>query len=1154
MAQQFAGRWIVSPQDLIAEFECDHRTSLDFAVKTGELTAPVIEDAGLALLQQQGIAHEQARLDGLEPTLRVKRLGTPAYSLEAYEAAWHATKAAIDDEYDAIYQATLFTGDFVGFADFLVLARDEAGQVLRDASGVAIYEPVDTKSARSAKRSAVLQVGAYAEAMVRLGLPAPRQVHLWLAGDTDWSGPADKFIALAAEYRQRVEARLPDLGLAPDPSWAAPRESCARCRWSQWCDTGRRVSRDLSLVQGIRSTTRQRLLDSGLATIDEVASATDEQRPTRVSRDTFDRLRSQADIQIRGERAGEVLHEVIDAGLLASLPPRSPGDLWFDMEGDPYSGGGRGLEYMFGFGFLRAGTFDFDTTEAHDIATERTAFEDFIDVVMDRWSADPGMHVYHYADYERRTLLRLAQQHGTREAELDLLLRNGRLVDLYSLVRRSLRFSTESLSLKYIEAVYGVSHSGENVSTAMDSVIQFERAVALRSESRHDEAEQILAEIRSYNRLDCESTMKLDDWLRSIMPSGGQPSRDPIVDPDDASTVVDPHAPLVQALEAGLPADPTERTPHQQARALLAGALQFHPRERRPAWWQLFELIKAELDELSVASGVLVAERSDAGEWFLAPRARKQRREIVVASDHTDPRDVFDGGGPAFLLYEQAPDGVPSPADSLRGYHAADIESVDDEVVRIIEKSGIDDVTWSEPPIAVLPGAPYNTEPIRNAIAAAAQRVVAADGTVHEFPDSAWADLLCARPPTRSGPLPSTGDPIDDIVAALQTTDDSYLAVQGPPGTGKTHVGSRAVVRLAQAGWRIGIVAQSHAVVDNFLASVREADPSVPVGKEPQAGSDVRQPWHVRGKLHEWAAGIAGGYLIGGTAWTFSRPATQALELDLLVIDEAGQYSLPNAIANALAARRVLLLGDPQQLPQVSQAAHPDGVETSVLSHVAHSAATMPADRGYFLDRTYRMHPRLTLPVSVLQYEGKLGSAPVTSMRHLDGVPPGITPVSVAHQGNTTSSPEEAQEVLRIATDLIGRTWTGASNDTTHPPRLMTQDDVIVVAAYNAQVRLIRRTLAEAGLPDIKVGTVDKFQGREEVAVIVSMATSSAEELPRGLEFLLSPNRLNVAISRAQWAAFLVHSPTLRDIAPPSVEGMQRLGGFLQLVDPADAQ
>jgi len=266
------------------------------------------------------------------------------------------------------------------------------------------------------------------------------------------------------------------------------------------------------------------------------------------------------------------------------------------------------------------------------------------------------------------------------------------------------------------------------------------------------------------------------------------------------------------------------------------------------------------------------------------------------------------------------------------------------------------------------------------------------------------------------------------------------------------------------------------------------------------------------------------------------------------VIDEAGQFALPNALACARAAQRVLLLGDPQQLPHVSQAAHPEGIEVSVLAHVSDGAATLPDDRGYFLHETYRMHPQITERVSRLQYEGKLRSAPVTSLRHLAGIRPGVHPVEVAHDGNTTSSVEEAREVVRLARDLIGREWIGARDNTIAPPRPLTQDDLIVVAAYNAQVRVIRRALDEAGLSDIKVGTVDKFQGREEVAVIVSMATSSAEDLPRGIEFLLSPNRLNVAISRAQWASYIVHSPALRNVAPSTVIGLERLGGFLGLV------
>jgi uncharacterized protein len=225
------------------------------------------------------------------------------------------------------------------------------------------------------------------------------------------------------------------------------------------------------------------MVKAGVTTIDAMANATDEQRPKRVSASTFERLRAQATLQVQGERAGEILHELFDPKWL-TMPPRSAGDLWFDMEGDPYSGKD-GLEYMFGYGFLRSGVFDFASFEAHDVQSEKVAFEKFIDLVMARFTAYPDMHIYHYANYEMRTLQRLAQQHGTREAELDQILAAGLLVDLYSVVRKSLRFSTESLSIKYIEAVYGFSHDEEKVGTAMESVIEFEKALDLRALGDH---------------------------------------------------------------------------------------------------------------------------------------------------------------------------------------------------------------------------------------------------------------------------------------------------------------------------------------------------------------------------------------------------------------------------------------------------------------------------------------------------------------------------------------------------------------------------------------------------------------------------------------------------------------------------------------------
>ncbi|HET6672915.1 MAG TPA: DEAD/DEAH box helicase, partial [Agromyces sp.] len=267
--------------------------------------------------------------------------------------------------------------------------------------------------------------------------------------------------------------------------------------------------------------------------------------------------------------------------------------------------------------------------------------------------------------------------------------------------------------------------------------------------------------------------------------------------------------------------------------------------------------------------------------------------------------------------------------------------------------------------------------------------------------------------------------------------------------------------------------------------------------------------------------------------------------LDLLVIDEAGQFSLAATIAASVAARNLLLLGDPQQLPQVSQGNHPEPVDASALGWVADGYDVLPHEYGYFLAESRRMHPAVAAPVSRLSYEGELRSHPCASERSLDGVAPGLTPVPVDHSGNATSSPEEAAVIVELVGDLLGRHWVDATDATARP---LAQRDLIVVTPYNAQLTLVRSALDAAGYRDVPVGTVDKFQGQEAAVAIVSLAASSAAAAPRGVEFLLLKNRLNVAISRAKWAAYVVYSPGLLDTLPRTPEGVAQLSAFIRLV------
>ena len=395
---------------------------------------------------------------------------------------------------------------------------------------------------------------------------------------------------------------------------------------------------------------------------------------------------------------------------------------------------------------------------------------------------------------------------------------------------------------------------------------------------------------------------------------------------------------------------------------------------------------------------------------------------------------------------------------------------------------------------------------------------------------------------------------VDAVHAAVRALDHSYVAVQGPPGAGKTFLASHVIARLVAEGAKVGVVAQSHAVIENLMLACCARN-----------GFDVSRAVRLRGKsvtpdapwsevsdseLVELISG-AGGLLFGGTVWDYvSERRVPAGSLDVLVVDEAGQFSLTNTVAAARAARSVLLLGDPQQLPQVSTGVHPYPVDVSALGWLSDGAAALDSRFGYFLGESWRMDSALCERVSWLSYDGALASAAATAGRALQGVAPGVVSYPVEHAGCSVRSVQEAQAVVDCVRELLGREWVPAAGA---EPRPLAAEDCIVVAAYNAQVDCVREALIAAGLADssgagVRVGTVDKFQGQEAAVVLVSLASSRVDS-GRGAGFVLSPNRLNVAVSRGQWQAVLVHSPWVARSVPQDVEEVLALSGFAGLVE-----
>jgi predicted RecB family nuclease len=1127
-------RVVYSASDLAAAARCEYALLRSFDAKLGRGPAVAAEDELLARTATLGDEHEQRHLDELRERANVAIIGRPPYTVEGLTAAAEQTRRAVERRAPVIYQAAMFDGRFVGFADFLILESSEAGER---------YRLRDTKLARSVKVEALLQLAAYADTLTCAGVPVAGEVELVLGDGATAEYRVDELLPV---YRPRREAlqHLLDRHLTSGRPVSWDDEDVRACFRCPECTIQVRQHDDLLLVAGMRTSQRARLIDAGITTVAELAQH-DGEVPELSSR-TVAGLRAQARLQVRPRVDGKPPYEIADAQPLTLLPDPDKGDLFFDFEGDPLwtaDGTYWGLEYL--WGVLEVGGA-FRPLWAHDRANERQALIDFLELVRKRRKRYPKMHIYHYAAYEKSALLRLAGRYGVGEDEVDDLLRSGVLVDLYPLVRKSIRIGTENYSLKSLEPLYmGAELRTGDVTTATESITMYATFCELQADNRdwaRAEAANVLKQIEDYNRYDCRSTHRLRDWLikiaieSSVPPLGPQPVTDGVTVEDDDE---------IALTLAGFAGDGVaERTPQQTAVALYAAARGYHRREDKPFWWAHFDRLNNPVDEWGDTRDVFLADDATVvKDWHLpSSRARKQQRWVTL----TGTLEAGGLGRDVFALYHPpSPSGLSDNPDR-RAAGNAEIIDVDDPTipieVTICERESADG-SFAQLPFALTPRSIVSTKKLRESIDHAAGEVAAA---LPDLPDTAITDILLRRAPrSRSGaPLPQTGDTKADIVAALLDLDSSYVAVHGPPGTGKTYTAARIIARLVNDHqWRVGVVAQSHAVVENLFRDLIKADVDpARIGKK-DCPPDVGCQCIDKDDYANFVATHA-GCVIGGTAWDFANDARiDARSLDLLVIEEAGQFCLANTIAVARAARNLMLLGDPQQLPQVSQGHHPEPVDVSALGWLVDGRRTLPEEFGYFLDRSFRMHPSVCEPVSRLSYEGRLHSEETrTTARRLDGHAPGVRVLTVAHTGNSTSSPEEADAIVAETKRLLGTDWT--DEDGTGP---LGPEDVLIVAPYNAQVLLLQERFEAEKLSKVAVGTVDKFQGRQAPVVFVSMTASSADDVPRGISFLLNRNRLNVAVSRAKYLSIVVRSEALTDYLPGTPDRLIELGAFLAL-------
>ncbi len=566
---------------------------------------------------------------------------------------------------------------------------------------------------------------------------------------------------------------------------------------------------------------------------------------------------------------------------------------------------------------------------------------------------------------------------------------------------------------------------------------------------------------------------------------------------------------MIADLTKGVSDDLAEQSVEEHARWLIANMLEWHRREDKAGWWEYFRLIDLNdeelLDERGALSGLEFVERVEVIRTRVVDRYRFPPQETSIRED--DDLKTGDGEGFGEVV---AIDLADRTIDIKKHGKVRDLHPSSVFEHRIIRSTELADSLHR-----------LGRWIVENGVDSAGLYRAGRDLLLRKYPRLGLSTGLSPEP---------DGEEIVSVARRLALhLSESVLPIQGPPGAGKTYTGARMICELVRNGKKVGVTAVGHKVIRNLLDEVQDAaqkeslDISIvqKITGKVDKKSLIREVASNDKALEALADGEAS--VVGGTAWLWA-PEKAHQAVDVLFVDEAGQMSLADVLAVSQAAHSLVLLGDPQQLEQPQQGAHPQGTDASALEHILGGEPTMPPERGLFLSETWRLHPELCRFTSEVFYEDRLSShkgldvQTITGHSEISG--PGLYLAPVHHTGNQNASIEEAERVQTLVESLTKGDvrWT----DQKGIERPLSFDDILIVAPYNAHV-----TDISMRIPGAKVGTVDRFQGQEGAVVIYSMATSSPEDAPRGMEFLYSLNRLNVASSRARCACVLVANTSL---------------------------
>ena len=1118
------GQRLITPSKVTAWLECPHYLTLESRVAAKLLTVERSHLGDFArLVMAKGLQHEQECLD------RYRQEGRNILIVEA--RGDRTFRQWVDDvgnpftgkHDDVVYQMPFIHEGIRGIADFVV-------KVTNHETGKVSYEPVDAKLVRTeAKPGHVLQLCFYADAIRELTGIDPPEMHIMLASGATESLRVNEY----RSYWRRLRGALASAIEAGPEADTVPRrcDHCKYCEFNPVCEAQWRDEDSLIYVTGIRKPEIEALTNGGIPTLTRLAELVPVEQPVEgVQGERLKRLKQQAKLQRDAFEQESMPFSMAESeddktrwGLgLERLPAPDDGDLFVDFEGHPFWKSEAGLFFL--FGWLERdqdGQWRYRTIWAHDKESETAGAAELISYIAQRRKEFPGMHAYHYNHTERSELMKLADGHPAGETLMSELMNTGAFVDLYQVGLNAIQIGAESYGLKCMEKLTDYERSHE-IDQGAGAVVMYERYM-------HSQAEADLAAIAVYNEDDVRATMALRDWLVAHRP------------------------PEVQWRAAYLEPEPG-REPDERVAALhqlggdahfLGDLLGYWDRE-----WQAYITPKAANLEQATAEDLRDDPETIVGLQCVGEVVRlkvngEKKKDPAMRFSFPDSQSLegFALSGDALFI---APDG-------RRCY--VNYEGLDTE-------SGTIDVIWGENrqergdlPRALTCYKWFRTTGKSESLEALADSVL--EGSA---PDNVAMALLRGDLPRFHGAGPVGGiftDTLPELADLVVRLDRSFLAIQGPPGTGKTYTAARLVHAAILAGKRVGITSVAHRVVGNLLREVvkvfrEEGDLDVL-----RAVCNTKDPNSLPPEVEKGENAKCGNSkfnLVAGTTFLFVSKPVKQCPVDILFADEAGQIALADMLATSMATGNLVLVGDPLQLSQVTQASHPRSSGCSALDHVLGEDETMPAERGVFLPVTRRMHPDVCEFISDQIYEGRLISYSGEDFNcawQTTVAGTGLRWLPVSHTNNTRSSPEEADLIIAEILRLIGTEWT----DDKGTQNTLGTEDFVIVTPYNDQQRLLTDRLnSRPETAGIEVGTVDLFQGQEAAVVFFSMATSNGENVVRGKDFLFSRNRLNVAISRARCLAYLVCTEELLNTRARSVVDMRLISTLNAFVEYAERQ